>query len=215
MNTEYKEKREEMVEKHLKGRGIVDENILEAFLKVPREEFVPEEYKDLAYSDSPLPIGHGATISQPYIVALMCQILKLDSNSKVLDIGTGSGYQAAILSLICKKVITIERIGELAKSASKNLKKLNYDNVKVIHADGSLGYKQEAPYDGIKVAATTDHIPKAWKEQLKEGGRIVYPESLGITEQLIEAVKTKEGILKINHGGVRFVPLKEGKVGRN
>lgn len=215
MNTEYKEKREEMVEKHLKGRGIVDENILEAFLKVPREEFVPEEYKDLAYSDSPLPIGHGATISQPYIVALMCQILKLDSNSKVLDIGTGSGYQAAILSLICKKVITIERIGELAKSASKNLMKLNYDNVKVIHADGSLGYKQEAPYDGIKVAATTDHIPKAWKEQLKEGGRIVYPESLGITEQLIEAVKTKEGILKINHGGVRFVPLKEGKVGRN
>lgn len=212
MNTEYKEKREEMVKKHLKGRGIVDENILEAFLKVPREEFVPEEYKDLAYSDSPLPIGHGATISQPYIVALMCQILKLDSNSKVLDIGTGSGYQAAILSLICKKVTTIERIGELAKSASKNLKKLNYDNVKVIHADGSLGYKQEAPYDGIKVAATTDHIPKAWKEQLKEGGRIVYPESLGITEQLIEAIKTKEGILKINHGGVRFVPLKEGKV---
>lgn len=212
MNTEYKEKREEMVEKHLKGRGIVDENILEAFLKVPREEFVPEEYKDQAYSDSPLPIGHGATISQPYIVALMCQILKLDSNSKVLDIGTGSGYQAAILSLICKKVITIERIGELAKSASKNLMKLNYDNVKVIHADGSLGYKQEAPYDGIKVAATTDHIPKAWKEQLKEGGRIVYPESLGITEQLIEAIKTKEGILKINHGGVRFVPLKEGKV---
>jgi protein-L-isoaspartate(D-aspartate) O-methyltransferase len=212
MNTEYKDKREEMVRKHLKARDIVDKDVLQAFLEVPREEFVPEEYKAQAYLDSPLPIGYGVTISQPYIVALMCQLLDLNPNMKVLDIGTGSGYQAAILSHLCDEVITIERIKELAEEARGRLKRLGYDNVKIVYGDGSKGYEEDSPYDGIIVAATTDEIPKAWVEQLKVGGRIIYPEGSGLMEELIEAVKSEDGIIKTSHGGVRFVPLKEGEV---
>jgi len=212
MNIDYKAKREEMVEKHLKGRGIVDEDVLQAFLEIPREEFVLDRYKAQAYSDSPLPIGHGVTISQPYIVALMCQLLDLNSRSKVLDIGTGSGYQAAILSQLCDEVVSVERIKDLAKEAKVRLKRLGYDNVKVVYGDGANGYKEGSPYDGIVVAATTDNIPKAWREQLRIGGKIVYPEGKGLIEELIEAVKTEGGITKISHGGVRFVPLEEGTV---
>lgn len=212
MNTEYKDRREEMVKKHLRARDIVDEDVLQAFLEVPREEFVPEEYKAQPYLDSPLPIGHGVTISQPYIVALMCQLLNPSSKDRILDIGTGSGYQAAILSHLCDEVITIERIKELAQEARGRLKRLGYNNIKVVYGDGSKGYKEDSPYDGIIVAATTDEIPSAWVEQLKVGGRIIYPEGFGLIEELIEAVKTEDGITKTSHGGVRFVPLKEGEV---
>jgi protein-L-isoaspartate(D-aspartate) O-methyltransferase len=203
----FRTKREQMVETQLSARDISDKNILKAFLEVPREDFVPDKYKELAYSDHPLSIGHGVTISQPYIVALMCQILDIDKNSKVLDIGTGSGYQAAILSHLCKEVVTIERIEELAKQARKRLQKLGYDNVEVICADGSKGYKEEAPYDGIIVAATTNKITKEWKQQLKINGKIVYPESTNGIQKLIEAIKTKTGFEKVSHGYVRFVPL--------
>jgi protein-L-isoaspartate(D-aspartate) O-methyltransferase len=203
----FKEEREEMVKTQILSRGITNKNILKAFLEVPREKFVPDKYKELACSDGPLPIGYGVTISQPYIVALMCQILDLDKESKVLDIGTGSGYQVAILSHLCKGVVTIERIEELAKQSRKKLQKLGYDNVEVICADGSKGYKAKAPYDGIKVAATTNKITKEWKQQLKIDGKIVYPESTNGVQKLIEATKTKTGFEKVSHGYVRFVPL--------
>jgi protein-L-isoaspartate(D-aspartate) O-methyltransferase len=142
----------------------------------------------------------------------MCQLLDPDPKDKILDIGTGSGYQAAILSHLCDEVITIERIEELAQDAKRRLKRLGYDNIKVVYGDGSKGYKEDSPYDGIIVAATTDEIPSAWVEQLKVGGRIIYPEGSGLVEELIEAVKTEDGITKTSHGGVRFVPLKEGEV---
>jgi len=210
MNIDYKKERETMVEKHLAARGITDQNVLDAFLEVPREEFVPDEYKEIAYVDRPLPIGNGATISQPYTVALMCQIISVDKDSKVLDIGTGSGYESAILSLICKKVIAMERIKELADSARDRLKRLGYDNVKVIHGDGSEGYKKKAPYDAIKVAATTEQITDAWRDQLKVGGKLVYPELLNDVQKLVEATKTQDGFTLTTHGYVKFVPLLKG-----
>jgi protein-L-isoaspartate(D-aspartate) O-methyltransferase len=210
MNIDYKKERETMVEQHLAARGITDQNVLDAFLEVPREEFVPDKYKEIAYVDRPLPIDNGATISQPYTVALMCQIISVDKDSKVLDIGAGSGYESAILSLICKEVIAMERIKELADSARKRLKSLGYDNVKVIHGDGSEGYKKKAPYDAIKVAATTEQITDAWRDQLKVGGKLVYPELLNDVQKLVEATKTQDGFTLTTHGYVTFVPLIKG-----
>jgi protein-L-isoaspartate(D-aspartate) O-methyltransferase len=207
MKQTYEKQREDMVVEQLKGRDITDKGVIEAFLKVPREEFVRKQDRQWAYDDYPLSIGYGATISQPYIVALMCQILKLDKDSTVLDIGTGSGYSAAILSKIVSKVITIERICELADQAQKRLKRLEYSNIEVICGDGFKGYEKEAPYDGIMVAAATEKITDAWIEQLKVGGRIVYPKYDGIEQILVEGIKTKSGIKEIYHGGVRFVPL--------
>ncbi|MFA5633732.1 MAG: protein-L-isoaspartate(D-aspartate) O-methyltransferase [Candidatus Dojkabacteria bacterium] len=172
-----------------------------------REDFVPEEYKHMANMDIPLPIGYGATISQPSLVDQMCKLLRVDSNSKVLDIGTGSGYQAALLAEMCKEVVTIERVYELYKEAKERLKGLGYSNIKVIHGDGSKGYEKEAPYDGIIVAATTDSITEEWIKQLKEGGRIVYPEYRNGIEVLVEAIKKDKEIIKIDHDYVRFVPL--------
>jgi protein-L-isoaspartate(D-aspartate) O-methyltransferase len=207
MKQTYEKQREDMVVEQLKGRNITDERVIKAFLRVPREEFVREQDKRWAYDDYPLSIGYGATISQPYIVALMCQILKLNKNSTVLDIGTGSGYSAAILSKIVSKVITIERICELANKAQKLLKRLGYSNVKVICGDGSRGYKKGAPYGGIMVSAATEKIADSWIKQLRVGGRIVYPKYDGIEQTLVEGIKTKSGIKEIYHGGVRFVPL--------
>ncbi len=172
-----------------------------------REDFVPEEYKHMANMDIPLPIGYGATISQPSLVDQMCKLLRVDSNSKVLDIGTGSGYQAALLAEMCKEVVTIERVYELYKEAKERLKRLGYTNIKAIHGDGSKGYDKEAPYDGIIAAATTDSITEEWIKQLKEGGRIVYPEYRNGIEVLVEAIKKDKEIIKIDHDYVRFVPL--------
>lgn len=201
------QKRQYMVKTQIVGRGITDEKVIKAFSQVPRHKFVEKDYQNIAYTDQPLPIGHGVTISQPYTVALMCQVLNLNEDSKVLDIGTGSGYQAAILSEICKHVVTIERIEELAKNARVRLAKLGYDNVEVVHGDGSKGYEKGAPYDGIKVAATTKKITNSWKNQLKKNGIIVYPELIDGTQKLIAAKKTKDGFEKSSHGYVRFVPL--------
>jgi protein-L-isoaspartate(D-aspartate) O-methyltransferase len=210
MNIDFKKERETMVKQQLVARGITDQNVLDAFSKVPREEFVPDEYKEIAYVDRPLPIGNGATISQPYTVALMCQIISVDKNSKVLDIGAGSGYESAILSLMCKEVIAMERIKELADSARDKLKRLGYNNVKLIHGDGSEGYEKEAPYDAIKVAATTEQITDAWRDQLKVGGKLVYPELLNDVQKLVEATKTQDGFILTTHGYVTFVPLIKG-----
>jgi protein-L-isoaspartate(D-aspartate) O-methyltransferase len=206
MKDSFKQKREDMVQK-IASKGITNERILNAFSETPREEFVPEKYRELAYLDRPLPIGHDVTISQPYVVALMCDVLDLQENSKVLDIGTGSGYQAAILSHLCKEVVTIERIEELAKQAKKRLERLGYNNVQVIHGDGSKGYPSKSPYDAIKVAATSRKITKEWRQQLKIHGKIVYPELKDGVQKLTEAIKTKTGFEKVSHGYVRFVPL--------
>lgn len=172
-----------------------------------REDFVPDEYKDMADRDIPLPIGYGSTISQPSLVDEMCKLLKVDSKSKVLDIGTGSGYQAALLAEMCKEVVTIERVYELYIQAKERLEKLGYTNVECIHGDGSRGYAKEAPYDGIIVAATTDGVTDEWKEQLKEGGRIIYPEYRDGNEVLVEGIKKDNEIIKKDHTYVRFVPL--------
>ncbi|MBD3329828.1 protein-L-isoaspartate(D-aspartate) O-methyltransferase [Candidatus Dojkabacteria bacterium] len=207
MMTNYKSLREEMVQNQLKSRGINDQNVIDAFSKVQRENFVPDNLKKFAYSDNPLPIGHNVTISQPYIVALMCQILDIKKNHKILDIGTGSGYQAAILSQLCDSVISIEVIPELADQASERLRRLGYHNIKVIHADGTDGYPEEAPYHGIKTAAATPKVPDAWKNQIIKGGKIVFPKSKGIYQELIELRKKNGSFIEKKHGKVRFVPL--------
>lgn len=205
--TDFADKRIRMVQKHLKERGITDQNVLDAFRSVPRERFVPEDLRNLAYADRPLPIGHKATISQPYIVALMCQKLELKSLDRVLDIGTGSGYEAAILAKIVKEVVTIERIPELATEAEKRLENLGYNNVEVVVGDGSKGYPKRAPYNGIKVAAATNDIPDPWINQLADGGTIIFPRRNGIAQELIEVKKIGNKYKTKSHGGVRFVPL--------
>ncbi len=203
----FKEKRQEMVERQLKARNITDEQVLDAMAEIPRHKFVPPEAQDQAYADHPLSIGHGQTISQPYVVALMCQLLKLTGDEKVLDVGTGSGYQTAVLSHLAEEVIGIELIPELAESAQKTLDELNYSNVKIITGDGRKGAPDYAPFDGIKSAAASKKVPKAWKEQLKIGGRIVYPAGSGWGQNIVRLTKTKKGLSKKTSIGVVFVPL--------
>lgn len=171
----YAELRKQMVEQQIASRGIRDERLLAAMLTVPREDFVPEKYRDLAYADRPLPITRGQTISQPFTVAFMCQALELHGNERVLEIGTGSGYAAAILSRLAAEVITIERIPVLAETAAARLAQAGYDNVQVHTADGTLGWPAAAPYDAIVVTAAASTLPQPYVEQLKEGGRIVIP----------------------------------------
>ncbi len=203
----YKQQREFMVKHHLEGRDIRDKRVINAMRQVPREKFVPPEYKNSAYTDHPLPIGHNQTISQPYIVALMCQLLELKGNEKVLDVGAGSGYQTAVLSKLAKKVIAIELLPELAKKAEKNIRLVGIGNTKIIHGDGSKGYKDEAPFDAIKSAAASDHVPHAWKKQLKEGGRIVLPLKTGFMQTLVRITKDNGEFEREDITGVRFVPL--------
>ena len=198
-----------MIKQHLKGRDITDKNVLNAMEKVPREAFIDSGLISEAYSDYPLPIGEGQTISQPYIVALMTQLLELKGNETVLEIGTGSGYQAAVLSLLSKKVYSIERHKMLAKKSKMQLKELNYNNVEVITGDGSKGYKKEAPYDAIIVTAAARRISEILIEQLKEGGRLVIPVGDYLMQELIKVVKKKGKIKKEYFGDVRFVPLVE------
>jgi protein-L-isoaspartate(D-aspartate) O-methyltransferase len=207
--TNYRKQRQLMVEQQLKARDITDLNVLEAMSKIPREEFIPDTKKQNAYADHPLSIGHMQTISQPYIVALMCQLLELKGNEKVLDIGTGSGYEAAVLSYLAKEVITIEVIPKLAQSAQQTLQKLGYDNIKVIVDDGRNGAPDYAPFDAIKSAATSNQVPLAWKRQLKIGGRIVLPLKENSHQNLIRLTKKETEFQKENFGGVAFVPLIE------
>jgi len=203
---ELEKRRRLMVEYQIKARGVKDKRVLSAMLKVKRHKFVPEYLWDQAYNDYPLPIGEGQTISQPYIVALMTELLKLKGDEKVLEIGTGSGYQAAILAELCKKVYTIEIIPSLAESAKKRLKKLGYTNVYVFCGDGYLGLKEYAPFDGIIVTCAPPYVPKPLIEQLKEGGRMVIP--VGETYQELKVLIKKKGkIIEKSIIPVRFVPM--------
>jgi len=202
------EERMNMVEHQIRRRGITDQQVLDAMEHVPRHEFVPNEYQGQAYADHPLPIGHGQTISQPYIVALMTELLQLQPTDRVLEVGTGSGYQAAILGELVDEVYTVEIIEALATEASERLARLGYDNVHVLHADGYFGWAEHAPFDAIIVTAAPDHIPQPLVAQLKEGARMVIPVGPpGGYQTLWEISKEGGEIKKRNVTGVLFVPL--------
>ncbi len=212
---DFADERRRMVEEQLVPRGVFDPVVLGAFKKVPREEFIDPEHQRLAYIDSPLAIGEGQTISQPFTVAMMTQLLKLQPSDKVLEIGTGSGYQAAILSEIVKEgqVFTIERFENLALKARKVLKELRYLNVEVVVADGTKGLPDSAPFDAIIVTAAAPNIPQPLIDQLKIGGRLVMPIGGEWHQEMNRIKKDQEGIKRENFGGYRFVPL-VGEYGR-
>ena len=204
----YLKARTWMLNRQIKARGIRDSRVLEAMAKVPRHEFVPEAYRDMAYSDTPLPIGEGQTISQPYIVALMTEALELNAGDRVLEVGTGSGYHAAVLSEIAKEVYTIEIIESLGRRAEERLKRLGYKNVKVRIGDGYLGWQEYAPFDAIIVTCAPDHIPQPLVEQLAEGGRMVIPVGGEDHIQTLSLLKKEEGEVKQKALiPVRFVPM--------
>lgn len=207
----FEQLRRRMVETQLIPRGIKKEKVINAFLKVPREKFVPKEMKKFAYDDSPLPIGEGQTISQPYIVALMTEILDVEGEEKVLEIGTGSGYQSAILAEIGCEVYSVEKIPSLAVRARKIFQQLGY-RVKIKIGDGTLGWDEYAPFDRIIVTAAGPDIPPSLISQLEEEGKLVMPVGDRFSQDLIRLTKTKEGLLKESFGGCQFVPLigKEG-----
>lgn len=186
---------------------IKDERVLKAMAKVPRELFVPPEVRHLAYEDAPLPIGFGQTISQPYIVALMSEALELKGNEKVLEVGTGSGYQAAILAELAREVISIERIPELAERARQILEDLGYKNVRIYLDDGVMGYPQEAPFDGIIVTAGAPSVPHSLLSQLGVGGRLVIPVGSRLEQELLKITRTNGNPKVETLGGCRFVPL--------
>ena len=207
--TDYAAEREAMVERHLRQRGIIEKPILDAFREVPREAFVGEEYAHLAYGDHPLPIEAGQTISQPYIVALTIQAAEIRQGDKVLEVGAGSGYAAAVISRIADRVIAIERQHDLVEIARERMERLGYSNVEIVEGDGTRGWPGEAPFDAIVAAASGSHVPKAFIEQLNEGGRIVMPVGdPGWVQELVKVKKLPGGKLtQENLGGVRFVPL--------
>jgi protein-L-isoaspartate(D-aspartate) O-methyltransferase len=196
-----------MVEHQIAARGIRDPRVLSAIKDVPRHLFVPPPYDRSAYEDCPLPIGNGQTISQPYIVALMTELLALQPMDSVLEIGTGCGYQAAVLAALVRQVTTIERIPDVAGLARANLLVVGSKNVEVIVGDGTLGYKQKAPYDGIIITAATPSVPRSLIEQLAEGGRLVAPVGGRDIQELLRLRKTRGSVNEEHHGGVRFVPL--------
>jgi protein-L-isoaspartate(D-aspartate) O-methyltransferase len=200
--------RKQMVERQIKARGIEDIHILEVMQTVERHKFVPPSLQEYAYDDRPLPIGYGQTISQPYIVALMSKLLSPKPKDKVLEIGTGSGYQAAILAELVEKVYTIEIIPELAELAKKRLKTLGYKNVFVKCGNGYLGWPEMALFDGIIVTCSPKDIPQPLIEQLKEGGRVVIPVGEGLPQKLIVLYKKEGKIIKKYIADVLFVPMK-------
>ena len=208
----YERERRWMVEEQIKRRGVHDARLLAALESVPRHMFVPESYRNAAYDDGPLPIGFGQTISQPYIVALMTDLLRLKGNERVLEVGTGSGYQAAILGTMAAEVHTVEYLSELAASADKLLKGLGMDNVHVHFGDGSLGWLEFAPYKGILVAAAAPETPKALLEQLDDDGRLVVPVGPRGMQNLEVWVKHGDKYDKKVTTAVAFVPLR-GKQG--
>jgi protein-L-isoaspartate(D-aspartate) O-methyltransferase len=199
--------RSRMVEHQLRGRDIVDERVLEAMERVPRELFIPDELKDRAFDDAALPIGAGQTISQPYMVARIAEELGLDGDERVLDVGTGSGYQAAVLAELADEVHTIERIPELAEQARANLTAAGYDSVTVYVGDGSRGLPEHAPYDAIAVAAAAPTFPQALYDQLRTGGRLVVPVGGRRGQRLEVIVRSPEGPAVIRSVPCRFVPL--------
>jgi protein-L-isoaspartate(D-aspartate) O-methyltransferase len=206
---EFPERRQAMVASQLAARGIRDDRVLDAMRTVPREAFVPEHLRESAYADSPLPIGAGQTISQPHVVAFMIEVLALKGGEKVLEIGAGSGYAAAVLGQIAGQVYAIERIRELADRARDTLHNLGYHNVQVRHGDGTRGWPEQAPFDAIAVAAGATEVPQALKQQLKTGGRAIIPVGLSVHFQRLKRITrvsqndyTEEDLIP-----VRFVPL--------
>lgn len=191
------------------GRNVFGEQVMAAMAEVPREAFVPTDLKAFAYRNEPLPIGHGQTISQPYIVALMTDLLDLTAESVVLEIGTGSGYQAAILSRLAKQVYSIEKIPELYEAASRRLRELGYTNIETRCCNGYKGWEEEAPFDGIIVTAAASHIPSALVEQLKPGGRMLIPVGLPfMPQELMLVTKQEDGSSRTKSIlDVAFVPL--------
>jgi protein-L-isoaspartate(D-aspartate) O-methyltransferase len=196
-----------MVERQIAARGIRDPRVLSALQEIPRHLFVPPPYDKSAYDDCPLPIGNGQTISQPYIVALMTELLVLQPADNVLEIGTGCGYQAAVLAALVHQVTSIERIPLIARLAMENLASVSITNVEVIVGDGTVGFPEKAPYEGIIITAATPSVPLPLIEQLAEGGRLVAPVGGHDIQELIRLRKKEGSITEEHHGGVRFVPL--------
>jgi protein-L-isoaspartate(D-aspartate) O-methyltransferase len=195
------------IDDQLVARGIRDMRVLDAMRRVPRHEFVEHETQELAYADRALPIGDGQTISQPYMVAAMTEALRLQGRERVLDVGTGSGYQAAILAELAGEVVTIERRPELADAARERLAALGYRNIRVVVGDGSVGYVEDAPYDGILVAAASPRVPESLKQQLADGGRLVIPVGPPDQQRLTMVTRDGDGFVESVHEGCVFVPL--------
>ncbi|MGO9567146.1 MAG: protein-L-isoaspartate(D-aspartate) O-methyltransferase [Desulfomonilaceae bacterium] len=209
---DYLTARKIMVERQLVGRGVRDRRVLAAMEEVPRHFFLDEALWHEAYDDSPLPIGEGQTISQPYMVAVMTELLKLSGDERVLEIGTGSGYQAAVLTRLCRWVYTMERLESLSERARKAVETSGYTNISFIVGDGTQGWPDHAPYDGIIVTAGAPNIPHTLVDQLVEGGRLVIPVGDRFSQVLKLVIKTEEGTIVESHTGCRFVDL-VGKFG--
>lgn len=199
--------RRRMVELHLRARDVRDEAVLHAFRRVPREKFVPPESIHQAYEDHPLPIGHGQTISQPYIVGLMIQELHPQPDHRVLDVGAGSGYQTALLATIVRHVYAIERIEALSRRAREALAELGIDNVTFSTGDGTLGWPEQAPFDGIICGAAAPEVPQAWRDQLADGGRILLPVGTAHVQTLVVVRRCGDRFRRRSLCGVRFVKL--------
>jgi protein-L-isoaspartate(D-aspartate) O-methyltransferase len=204
---DYAALRKRMVQEQLISRGISDERVLDVFGKVERHKFIPENLRTSAYEDFPLPIGEGQTISQPYIVALMTESLGLSGGEKILEIGAGSGYQAAILAELAGEVYTVERFESLAKRTENLLRDLGYTNIKIKVGDGTLGWPEEAPFDRIIVTAASPIIPLPLSGQLKEGGRLILPLGERFSQILTLVEKKKDGFVSTGICGCVFVPL--------
>lgn len=204
---DYSVLRQKMVQRQLVSRGIRDKRVLAAMEEVPRHLFVDEALRNEAYDDNPLPIGDGQTISQPFMVAVMTELLETTGDERVLEIGTGSGYQAAVLSRLCRWVFTIERIRRLSERAQKTLRSCGYENVSFMVGDGTRGWASQSPFDGMIVTAGAPGIPDILVEQLTKGGRLVIPVGDRFSQTLKLVIKTKTGIKVENHTGCRFVDL--------
>jgi protein-L-isoaspartate(D-aspartate) O-methyltransferase len=210
---DFVDRRQKMVAWQIRGRGVSDAAVLKAMATVPRHQFVPPELRDLAYGDTPLPIGHEQTISQPYIVALMSQLLTVETGRRILEIGTGSGYQAAVLAEMGALVFSIEIVPELGRRATRTLDALGYKNIQVKIGDGYKGWPEHAPFDAIIVTCAPTRIPEPLKTQLAEGGRMVIPAGEKYNQQLLLLTKQKGKINQEKIVDVRFVPMvdKQGK----
>ncbi len=198
---------ERMVDEQIRRRGVRDERVLEAMAQVPRHRFVGDAMRHRAYEDAPLPIGEGQTISQPYIVARMLELLRLEGHEVVLDVGAGSGYQTALLALLARRVVAVERVATLARRARARLEKMSIHNAVVICADGTMGWRDEAPYDAVVVAAAAPEVPPLLAEQLADGGRLVIPVGGRETQELRVLVRDGDRLAAETDGLCRFVPL--------